>query len=185
MCIRDRNFYIAKTEPCTARGILSGEAKLDGNYLNDTGFPSVDSMRIHDSSQYQDFSYKIKVGKSINDYRSLVKSLLSPAGTIFFGEVSIRNQVDGSANVYNVNFDGTNTARSFIPTLIIGSKIDTADIQLEDGTLSGEDAVFSSFEGRLELETGEGYVTTERFLALTHNTVQDQSSGRPLSLIHI
>jgi len=174
-----KNFYIAKTEPCTARGILSGKAKLDGNYLNDTGFPSVDSMRIHDSSQYQDFSYKIKVGKSINDYRSLVKSLLSPAGTIFFGEVSIRNQVDGSANVYNVNFDGSQTTRSFIPTLIIGSKIDTADIQLEDGTLSGEDAVFSSFEGRLELETGEGYVTTERFLALTHNTVQDQSSGRP------
>jgi len=174
-----KNFYIAKTNPCTARGTVSGESKLDGNYLDDKGFPSVDSMRIHDNSQYQDFSYKIKVGKSINEYRSLVKSLLSPAGTIFFGEVSIRNQVDGSANIYNVDFDGTNTTRSFIPTLIIGSKIDTADIQLEDGTQSGEDNVFSSFEGRLELETGEGFVTTERFLALSPTTVQDQSSGRP------
>ena len=174
-----KNFYIAKTNPCTARGTVSGESKLDGNYLDDKGFPSVDSMRIHDNSQYQDFSYKIKVGKSINEYRSLVKSLLSPAGTIFFGEVSIRNQVDGSANIYNVDFDGTNTTRSFIPTLIIGSKIDTADIQLEDGTQSGEDNVFSSFEGRLELETGEGFVTTERFLALSSTTVQDQSSGRP------
>ena len=174
-----KNFYIAKTNPCTARGIVSGESKLDGNYLDDKGFPSVDSMRIHDNSQYQDYSYKIKVGKSINEYRSLVKSLLSPAGTIFFGEVSIRNQVDGSANIYNVDFDGTNTTRSFIPTLIIGSKIDTADIQLEDGTQSGEDNVFSSFEGRLELETGEGFVTTERFLALSSTTVQDQSSGRP------
>ena len=174
-----KNFYIGKTNACTARGVVSGESKLDGNYLNDTGFPSADSMRIHDSSQYQDFSYKIKVGKSINEYRSLVKSLLSPAGTIFFGEVSIRNQVDGSAQVYNVNFDGTNTTRSFIPTLIIGSKIDTADIQLEDGTNSGEDSVFSSFEGRLELETGEGFVTTERFLAVTSNTVKDQASGQP------
>ena len=174
-----KNFYIAKTNPCTARGTVSGESKLDVNYLDDKGFPSVDSMRIHDNSQYQDFSYKIKVGKSINEYRSLVKSLLSPAGTIFFGEVSIRNQVDGSANIYNVDFDGTNTTRSFIPTLIIGSKIDTADIQLEDGTQSGEDNVFSSFEGRLELETGEGFVTTERFLALSSTTVQDQSSGRP------
>ena len=53
------------------------------------------------------------------------------------------------------------------------------DIQLEDGTQSGEDNVFSSFEGRLELETGEGFVTTERFLALSSTTVQDQSSGRP------
>jgi hypothetical protein len=174
-----KNFYIGKTNPCTARGEVAGESKLDGNYLNDTGFPSVDSMRIHDSSQYQDFSYKIKVGKSINEYRSLVKSLLSPAGTIMFGEVSIRNRVDGSADIYNVNFDGTQTARSFIPTLIIGSKIDTADIQLEDGTYSGEDQVFSSFEGRIELETGEGVLTTERFLSLNASTVQDQSSGRP------
>ena len=174
-----KNFYIGKTNPCTARGTLSSTSKLDGNYLDDKGFPSVDSMRIHDNSQYQDYSYKIKVGKSINDYRSLIKSLLSPAGTIFFGEVSIRNQVDGSANVYNVNFDGTNTTRSFIPTLIIGSKIDTADIQLEDGTYSENDQVFSSFEGRIQLETGEGVLTTERFLALSSTTVQDQSSGRP------
>ena len=110
----NKNFYIGKTNPCTARGSLNGTSKLDGNYLNDTGFPSVDSMRIHDSSQYQDFSYKIKVGKSINDYRSLIKSLLSPAGTIFFGEVAVRNKVDGSASIYNVNFDGTNTTRSFV-----------------------------------------------------------------------
>jgi len=174
-----KNFYIAKTNPCTARGEVTGESKLDGNYLNDTGFPSVTSMRIHDSSIYQDFSYLIKVGKSINDYRSLVKSLLSPAGTIFFGEVSVRNQVDGSAAIYNVNFDGTNTTRSFIPTLIIGSKIDTADIQLEDGTYSGEDSVFSSFEGRIELETGSGVLTTERFLAIDSVTIKDQSSGQP------
>ena len=174
-----KNFFIAKTNPCTARGSLSGTSKLDGNYLDDRGFPSVDSMRIHDSSQYQDFSYKIKVGKSINDYRSLIKSLLSPAGTIFFGEVSVRTRVDGSAQIYNVNFDGTNTARSFIPTLIIGSKIDTADIQLEDGTYSGEDSVFSSFEGRIQLETEEGVLTTERFLSVSANTVKDQSSGQP------
>ena len=63
-----------------------------------------------------------------------------------------------------MNFDGTQTTRSFIPTLIIGSKIDTADIQLEDGTYTGEDQVFSSFEGRLQLETEEGIITTERFL---------------------
>ena len=174
-----KNFYIAKTNACTARGSLSGTSKLDGNYLNDTGFPSVDSMRIHDSKQYQDFSYLIKVGKSINEYRSLIKSLLSPAGTIFFGEVSVRTRVDGSAQIYNVNFDGTNTTRSFIPTLIIGSKIDTADIQLEDGTYSGEDSVFSSFEGRIQLETEEGVLTTERFLSVDATTVKDQSSGQP------
>ena len=173
-----KNFIIGKVNPCTARGGILAESKLDGNYLDDRGFPSATSMKIHDSFQYQDFSYLIKVGKSINDYRSLVKSLLSPAGTIFFGEVSIRNQVDGSASIYDANFDGTNTTRSFIPTLIIGMKIDTADIQLEDGTRSGEDKVFSSYEGRVQLETEEGILTTERFLSTGASTVKDQSSGR-------
>ena len=177
-----KNFYIGKINPCTSRGKVGSESKLDGNYLNDTGFPSVDSMRIHDSKQYQDFSYLIKVGKSINEYRSLVKSLLSPAGTIFFGEVSIRSEVDGSAAIYNVDFDGTNTARSFIPTLIIGSKIDTADIELEEGTDFSEDSVFSSFKGRVLLETGEGVMTTERFLSTSSSTVKDQSSGQPYIL---
>ena len=182
----NKNFIIGKINPCTARGKLGGTALLDGNYTNDTGFPSVDAMRIHDSSQYQDFSYKIKVGKGINDYRSIIKSLLSPAGTIFFGEVSIRNTVDAKATIYNVNFDGTQTTRSFVPTLIIGSKIDAADIQLEDGTFTGTDQVFSSYEGRLQLETEEGIIVTERFLctdiiATNHNThtVKDQASGQP------
>ena len=177
-----KNFYIAKTNPCTSRGLVKGETKLDGNYLNDTGFPSATSMRIHDSKQYQDFSYLIKVGKGVDEYRSLVKSLLSPAGTIFFGEVSIRNTVDGKADIYNVDFDGSRTTRSFIPTLIIGSKIDTADIQLEEGTYSVEDQVFSSFEGRIQLETGEGVMTTERFLSVNASTVKDQSSGQPYIL---
>ena len=74
------------------------------------------------------------------------------------------------------------TTRSFIPTLIIGSKIDAADIQLEVGTYSTEDQVFSSFEGRIQLETGEGVLTTERFLSVDATTVKDQSSGQPYIL---
>ena len=266
-----KNFVIGKINPCTARGKLGGVALLDGNYTNDTGFPSVDSQRIHDGQVYQDFSYIIKVGRSINDYRSLIKSLLSPAGTIFFGEVAIRNTVDARAAIYNVNFDGEVTTRAFLPTLIIGSRQDTADIALEDGSVPGgvmeltqtgsiatggvvgvhtfnpnvaESAdqglkitlqltavnAYSNLQiinrgggytvgdivtitkamvggsdnttwilfkvttvgdplvtssslqfvgdvGRLGLETGEGIMTTERFLAITATTVRDQASG--------
>ena len=266
-----KNFVIGKISPCTARGKLGGTALLDGNYTNDTGFPSVDAQRIHDGLVYQDFSYKIKASTSINDYRSIVKSLLSPAGTIFFGEVAIRNTVDARADVYNANFDGSVTTRSFLPTLIIGSRQDTADIALEDGSVPGGvmeftqvgatgsgavagvyifeprvdesldqgleftiqidsatsfsnlvitnrgsgytpldnihitramvggsgNTIFASFKvtkvgdslitssslqfvggvGKLELETGEGIMTTERFLAITDTTVKDQASG--------
>ncbi|MDP7365775.1 MAG: hypothetical protein QGH83_00735, partial [Candidatus Pacebacteria bacterium] len=298
----NKNFVIGKTSLATARGKLGGTALLDGNYTNDKGFPSVTSQRIHDSFYYQDFSYLIKVGNSINNYRSLVKSLLSPAGTIFFGEVAVRMSFDqveelakygvtpkedhpnwvengpfsGSiAEIYNKNFDGLSISRSFIPTLIIGSRMDTADIALEDGMVptgvmeieqvgstgsgavagvytfepivseslnsgleftiqidsgttysnlvitdrgggysendnihitremvggSGNNVpahVFASFKvtkvgdsletsneftftgdlGNVELETGEGIMTTERFLAVTSTTVRDQASG--------
>ena len=197
-----KNFIIGKINPCTARGKLAGTALYDGNYLNDIGFPSVTSMRIHDSHQYQDFSYMIKVGKSINEYRSLVKSLLSPAGTIMFGEVSIRNRIDATGSMYGARgistpdetggrlagsafFDSTQTSRSFIPTLIIGSKIDTADIELETATIGIEDDVFGSGMGRIELEDDSGVLSTQRFIctdttAADHSshTVQDQSSGQ-------
>ncbi|SVD20080.1 uncharacterized protein METZ01_LOCUS372934, partial [marine metagenome] len=132
-----KTFFIAKINPATARGVLQGAATIDGNYTNDTGFPSVTSQRIHDGQVYQDFSYIIKVGRSINDYRSIIKSLLSPAGTIFFGEVAIRSLVDARAEIYNVHFDGIATTRAFVPTLIIGSRTDVADIALEDGTVPG------------------------------------------------
>ena len=93
------------------------------------GFASSTANRIHDSKFYQDFSYVIKVGQSINRYRSVVQQLLNPGGTIFFGEVVIKNLIHGSAITYRSGsntegFDGDRVTRSFIPTLIIGSKID-------------------------------------------------------------
>ena len=180
--------FIAKVNPATMRGLNSSVSTRNGNYLDVKGFPSEDSQRIHDSSYYQDYSYLIKVGKTISEYRSLVKSLLSPAGTIFFGEVSIRNQIDVTPDLYNVSFDTTNQARSFIPRLVIGSKVDAADIQLEDATKDNyltNDSIFPANEGRIELESADGVIRTERFLctdttAADHNShnIKDQSSGQ-------
>ena len=195
----NKNFVIGKINPCTARGKLSGTALYDGNYTNDTGFPSVDSMRIHDSHQYQDFSFKIKAEKPINEYRHLVKSLISPAGSILFGEVSIRQLIDGRAEMYNVNFSGDQTlpTRTFVPRLVIGSKIDLADIELEHATdIVGDldEAVFGGGEtGTITLEDDTGQLTTERFLCHTWptatdhttHTVIDQASGQRYSMMDI
>ena len=62
-------------------------------------------------------------------------------------------------------FDGDRVTRSFIPTLIIGSKIDPKII-LEEGTVaSGEEDVFYAEEQNIILEDTSGVVVTERFLA--------------------
>ena len=166
-----KTFSILEGNPATVGAKNNSTSKVDGNYTSDVGFPSVTAQRIQDSKFYQDFSYVIKVGQSINNYRSVVQQLLNPAGTIFFGEVAISNKIDGSAETYRAGsntegFDGDRVTRSFIPTLYIGSKIDPAKIILEEGTVaSGEEDVFYAEEQNVILESGEGVAVTERFIA--------------------
>ena len=160
-----KTFDIVRTNVATSRATNPVVAGIDGNYTDDKGFPSVTSQRIHDSYYYQDFSYVIKVGESINKYRSIVKQLLNPAGTIFFGEVAISSDIDSRADIYNANFDGTRTTRSFVPILYIGSKIDPVKIILEDGTETGTTVDTFYGEGdNILLENDEGVMTSERFL---------------------
>ena len=167
----NKTFKILEGNPATVSANNNVFAKIDGNYTSDVGFPSVTAQRIQDSRFYQDFSYVIKVGQSINRYRSIVQQLLNPAGTIFFGEVAIKNVIQASAETYRAGsntegFDGDRVTRSFIPTLIIGSKIDPAKIILETGTVApGEEEVFYAEEQNVILESGEGVAVTERFIA--------------------
>ena len=164
-------FQILEGNPATVGAKNSSISRVDGNYTSDIGFPSVTSQRIQDSLFYQDFSYVIKVGQSINNYRSVVQQLLNPAGTIFFGEVAIVGNIDGSAEAYRTGsnddgFDGDRITRSFVPTLYIGSKIDPAKVILEEGTVaSGEEDVFYAEEQNIIFEDNSGVVVTERFLA--------------------
>ena len=54
---------------------------------------SESSKNIQDSFYYQDFSYVIKVGNSINIWRDAVKRILHPVGLALFGEVSVQTSV--------------------------------------------------------------------------------------------
>lgn len=67
------------------------EGKWDNagqRYLNNNGFLS-DRKYIQDSYYYQDFSYVIKTGKTIELWRDVVKKLLHPSGFAFFGQINI------------------------------------------------------------------------------------------------
>ncbi len=64
-----------------------------GQFNNDKGKISESLMRIQDSYYYQDFSYVVKVGAAIADWRAEIKKAVHPAGFAMFGEVSITNKV--------------------------------------------------------------------------------------------
>ena len=60
-----------------------------GNYVNQRGHTSETTMRIQDSRYYQDFSYVLKVGRTINDWRKAFKQTVHSAGYFFQGQLNI------------------------------------------------------------------------------------------------
>jgi hypothetical protein len=102
-----------------------------------TSLPTVTvTMRIQDSLYYQDFSYVIKVGRAINDWRDSFKSTMHTSGFYFTGQVNIENQI--SAQI-SQPVDGIISGISESPifgvigqlfTTIFGRRLGTVD----DGT---------------------------------------------------
>jgi hypothetical protein len=66
----------------------------DGKFINEDGFVSESTMRIQDSLYYQDFSYVIKVGQSINNWRDSFKQTMHSAGFYFTGQVDLENRLN-------------------------------------------------------------------------------------------
>ena len=60
-----------------------------GEFFGSSGKISEDIMRVQDSNFYQDYSYVVRVGQSINEWRDSIKSTVHPAGWNVFGEVEI------------------------------------------------------------------------------------------------
>ena len=50
-------------------------------------------MKVQDSKYYQDFSYVLKVGQSINDWRDSFKKTMHTAGFYFTGQVDLQSRL--------------------------------------------------------------------------------------------
>lgn len=137
------NFIILKNDPYTSRGKVAGEGLMNGAFLSDKGFASSKVSNIQDSKLYQSHSYIIKVGESINNYRSIVKDLVHPSGHLFFGEVAVKSQIlssgfDGRFEVNPENQMGI-VSSTFVPTIIIPS-FPTDNVLMEDSPTDGSGA---------------------------------------------
>ena len=97
---------IKRIDQATATSTVAALGTTDGRFINQDGWVSEDSMLIQDSLLYQDYSYIIRVGRSINDWRDTYTKTLHSAGFYFQGEVGIESQI--SARLKNVT--GINTS---------------------------------------------------------------------------
>jgi hypothetical protein len=84
---------VEKNDLGTATMTVGAVVDTAGTFINQDGWVSETSMRIQDSLYYQDFSYVIKVGRTINDWRDSFKKTMHTSGFYFTGQVDIQTQV--------------------------------------------------------------------------------------------
>ena len=78
-------YYRKSTTSRLLQQLLQLESDTNGAFINEDGHISDDAMRIQDSLYYQDFSYVIKVGRAINDWRDSFKKTMHTSGFYFTG----------------------------------------------------------------------------------------------------
>jgi len=84
---------VKNSDQATASTTVGAVAVTSGAFINQDGHVSENTMRIQDSLYYQDFSYVIRVGQSINDWRNSFKKTMHTSGFYFTGQVNIQSQI--------------------------------------------------------------------------------------------
>src|SRR6056300_969597 len=157
---------VYKNDQALATSTVDAVATTDGEFINQDGWISEDSMLIQDSLLYQDYSYIIKVGRSINDWRDTYTKTLHSAGFYFQGEVSIESQI--SARLKNVTGINTSVTEEIfgvyktIFTTIFGRRLGTTTdgTTLRSNPALGVDPDFTD-------STSEHFTPNTRDLTLT------------------
>jgi hypothetical protein len=85
---------IKKLDAATATLAVGSIANTDGRFINEDGFVSESTIKIQDSLLYQDFSYVIKVARSISDWRDDFKKTMHTSGFYFQGQVNIETRLN-------------------------------------------------------------------------------------------
>src|SRR5210317_2161264 len=84
---------VRKNDLSTATMTIGAVVDTAGKFINQDGWVSETSMRKQDSLYYQDFSYVIKVGRTINDWRDSFKKTMHTSGFYFTGQVNLETSV--------------------------------------------------------------------------------------------
>tara|TARA_B100000900_G_scaffold394198_1_gene391406 strand:- start:8343 stop:11159 length:2817 start_codon:yes stop_codon:yes gene_type:complete len=110
---------VHQSTPSFANATVGTVGTTVGNFVGDSGKVSVDTMRVQDSFYYQDYSYVVRIGQSINEWRESVRRSVHPAGWNVFGEVSFASQVSARLQVPTAGqvVDYTGDTETFSPEL--------------------------------------------------------------------
>jgi hypothetical protein len=123
-------------DTATASTTVGTVVDTDGVFLNEDGHVSESTMKVQDSLYYQDFSYVIKVGRAIVDWRKSFKDTIHPTGFYVTGQVNIETSLDAKMSsavdgiVSGVSHSGLALIINTLFSTILGRRLGTVD----DGT---------------------------------------------------
>jgi hypothetical protein len=158
---------VEKNDLSTATATVGAVVDTAGTYINQDGHVSETSMRIQDSLYYQDFSYVIKVGRTINDWRDSFKKTMHTSGFYFTGQVNLETSV--SAEIQRtiginsgINYEQVALIVNTLFSTIFGRRLGTTDdgTTLRANPLLGVDPDFTD-------STSEHFTPNTRDLTLT------------------
>ncbi len=111
---------LKKLDRATASVDVVSVSDTDGAFISERGKLSETTMRVQDSLYYQDYSYVIKVGRSIAQWRDAFKKTMHTAGFYFTGQVDIESRVTVTAGG---PVKGVTSGREEVPFLQIANTI--------------------------------------------------------------
>ena len=118
-----------KLEQGAATVDVASVVTTDGAFLNEDGWVSEDTMKVQDSLKFQDYSYIIRVGRSINEWRDSYIKTLHSAGFYFQGEITIETRLDAQVRrVTGLNTGTEAILRSVLTRLysfLVGRRLGT------------------------------------------------------------
>ena len=154
---------IKKIDTSSATIDVVSVTDTDGRFLNEDGEISETTVKVQDSLYYQDFSYVLKVGRSINEWRDSFKKTMHTSGFYFTGEVQLSTRLNAQIStpitgaVSGAVDDPFFSLANILFSTIFGRRLGTVD----DGTSLRNNAYIA---GSIDNDN-----STERFSANTRD----------------
>jgi len=154
--------------------------ETDGEFSGVDGFISESTKKIQDSLYYQDYSYIVKVGESITEWRDYLKSAVHPAGFYFAGEVSIKSRLNARMKTGFTRLSGKTETDEVIEilTVIFGEKLGR-----RLGTATDGSSLRSNPESTIELDAS--FTSNTRAVTLNQDiTIKLNQQRTPNTTVH-
>ena len=149
--------------------------ETDGSNTGVDGQLSESTKKVQDSLYYQDYSYIIKVGESITEWRDYLKSAIHPAGFYFQGEVAIKTQLNAKMKTGYTRISGLTETDEVVEILsvIFSEKIGRRLGTSTDGT-SVRSTPQLGIEGSASFGTTRDVTLNQEITLKTNQQTQQQ-----------